>query len=136
MVVDKGAFTLYVDDIRAQNSNSRIYRELSHNLWRIIRASTPLLQLSEDGYSVVPNNEFMRLTGYKVPSELSSDSDTCDIDPDYVINKACALLLMSQAGGRDVDPDERLRKADWFMGIAEKRLRQGAITPQPNTRLI
>lgn len=127
MTVEKGAFTVYIKNIRAQNSKSRIYHELSPNLWSIVQASTPLLKLSEDGHASIGNNELIRLTGFRIPAELSSDTSTttCDIDPDFVITRATALCLMSKAGGREIDPEDRRRKADWFMAISEKRLLQG-----------
>jgi len=136
MVVDKGAFTVYIKDIRAQHSESRVYRELSHNLWSIVHASTPLLKLNEDGYSQIANNKLLRLTGYAIPAELSDDTTDCVIDPDYVISRATGLLLASKAAGRDIDPEERLRRSDWWMAISEKRLLQGRTQLAPNTRWV
>lgn len=136
MAVDKGAFTLYIDDIRAQDTKSTTYHQLSPDDWGVIRASTPLLRLSDAGYGEVPLNAPMILYGYKIPSELSDDTTNCDIDPDYTVSKATAILLAGKARGQTQDLEDRLRRATWWAGIAEKRLTQGATQLQPSTRWV
>ena len=134
--VDVGAFTFYLDEVETVKDNSRIYRMLSPDFWTIVQASTNLLKLDENGYSKVGNNRLLRLTGYQVPAEISADTTSCDIDPDYVIAKTVGLLLVSRAGGSQVDPDEKFRQANFWLGIAETRLRQGRTPLRMNTRWV
>jgi len=136
MVVDKGAFTLRADDIRAQNSKSRIFRMLNPDMWGIIQATTNLLKLTEAGYSAIGNNSMLRLSGYKIPSELSSDSATCEVDPDFVVARATAYLLMGKAKAREIDPEDRRARATWWMGISEVRLGQASTSLENNTRWV
>lgn len=136
MITNLAAFTLKVDDIRAQNSKSRIWKELSHNLWTINQAATPLLKLSPDGYACIADTELMRLTGYAIPAELSADATSCEIDPDFVIAYATAGCLASHAGSSQIDVEERLRRSDWWMGKAEGRLRENRTQLRPNTRFL
>lgn len=122
--VDVGAFTFYLDDVNAIKNNSRIFERLNPDFWSIVQATTPLLKLTQNGYAVITNNRMLRLSGYQIPAELSAEDSTSEVDPEYVIAKATAYLLMSKARGREVDPDDRARRAGYFMGIAETRLRQ------------
>ena len=128
MITDKGAFTLWVDDIRAQNSKSRIYRRLNPNLWRIISGTTNYIKLNEDGYATIANNKLIRLLGYRIPAELSADTSTSEVDPDYVVAKTLGILLGTRKGEED--------RANFWMTIAEKRLLQAKTSLAPNTRWV
>ena len=134
MVTDKDAFTFRIDDIRAQHTNSRIYKTLPYGFWSIVQASTNRIQLTEEGYSAIGKSKRLRLKGYQIPAELSDDTTACTIDPDYIIAKATASLLMGGATKGDID--DRYRRADWFMGLAERRLGQGKTNFMPNTRWV
>ena len=123
MITDKGAFTLWVDDIRGQQSKSRIYRILNPNLWTIISGSTNYLKLTEGGYSTIDHNKLLRLTGDSIPAELSADSATCEIDPDYVVAKV--LSTMTKAEDKDK-----------WTGVAERRLSQSSTSFAFNTRWV
>lgn len=128
MVTDKGAFTLRVDDIRAVNSKSRIYRILNPNLWSIVRDTTNYLKLNEDGYSTIANNSRLRLSGYQIASELSADTSSSTIDPDYVIARALASLLGSRTGVE--------AQANFWMGVSEKKLVEARTSFRNNTRFM
>ena len=137
MVTDKGAFTLYVKDIKAQHSLTRLYQELNPNLWNITRGTTPLLQLTEGGYSSINNDALLRLTGYQIPTELSDDTTSyCDVDPDYVIAKATSTLLLAKGRNSQVDLDERLKRSDMWNDKAERIKREIRSHIQPDTRWV
>jgi len=133
---DVGVFTFYIDNVEVVKENSRIYKELNPGFWSIVQATTNLLQLSPAGHSIIGNNRRLRLSGYQIPAELSDDITDCTIDPDYVIAKATAYLLMAHAGGSQVDVDDRLRRSERWMGIAEKRLLQARTSLAMNTRWV
>lgn len=135
LITDR-AFTFYVDDIRAQNSKSRIYHEINPEFWYIVQASTNLLKLTEAGYALCAENERLRLHGYAIPTLLSADSTASELDPDYVIASAMARLLMSGAGGGQVDPEERFRQAQYWKAEAQRLKLQNRTRLQMNTRFI
>jgi len=128
MIVDKGAFTLYIDDIRAIKSSSRIYKRLSPDFWSIVAGSTDYLKINQDGYDTITNNRRLRLLGYQIPAELSDDTTALTIDPDYVIARTMALLLGSRTGVE--------AQANFWFAISEKKLTEGAISYAPNSRFI
>lgn len=129
-------FTFYVDDVDAVLENSRIYRILDPDKWKVVQASTNLLQLTESGYARVGNNKRLRLSGYQIPAELSADATAATVDPDYIVAKATGTLLMAHAGGSQVDVDARQSRARDWLTIAEKRLLQGRTSLAMNTRFV
>lgn len=135
-ISDVGACTIYIDDVHAVKDRSRIYHVLNPEHWKITQGSTNYLQLDEVAHDAITDGYRLRLSGYQIPAELSADATACTVDPDYVIAKATAMLLASGAGGRDIDPDDRRGRADWWMGIAEKRLLQSRTGLEMNNRWI
>ena len=127
MITDR-AFTLRVDDIRAIKSTSRIYKRLSPDFWAIVPGTTDYLKLNQDGYATIGNNKRLRLRGYQIPAELSTDSATCEIDPDFVIARALALLLGSRTGVE--------AQAGFWMAMSEKKLSEASTSLAMNTRFV
>lgn len=132
MAVDKGAFTLYADDIRAQLSLSRKWEILRPNLWRI-ESDNDNLHFS---YNSIPDGALLKISGYQAPSEITADSTSCEIDPDYVIAYATGLLLASKAGGREVDPDDRLNRSKFWLSLGEDTMRNSRTIIAMNTRWV
>jgi len=137
MVTDKGAFTLWIDDIRAQKANSRIYETLSPNMWEIIKAEdigatqTAKIKLTEVGYSAIDNNSRIRLQGYQMAAVLSADASIPDIDPEYIIKYAAGHLLLSRAE----NARERQRASD-LIALAEGAKHQASTSYAMNTRFV
>jgi hypothetical protein len=122
MVTDKGAFTLYADDIQAVDANSREWRELpgDGSYWFLSRGSTNYLELTETGLSIAGYPRQLRISGLQLPDLLTSDSDECDIDPNFVIAYTLGILLIAHAKSNQLDIDGRIEKSKYWMGIAEK----------------
>ncbi len=127
-------FTFYHDDIHAVKDGSKVYAVMPPNEWGIVNASTKLLQFSEVGYNWMKLGYTMRLSGYQIPAELSDDTTDCTIDPDYVVAKATSTLFAANAGGRDVDVDNNMKKFELWRDIAERRLLQSRTPLEMNTR--
>ena len=130
MIVDKGAFTFYIRNIRAQNSQSRVYHRLSPEAWDIVQGSTSELKLSTTGYAAIGNNRRLRLSGYQKPSELTSDSSNADIDPEYIVAYVVGRLYAVKGDA------EGLRQATFWLGEAARLKRQGRTSMRENTRWI
>jgi len=131
---DVGAATYYIDDVRAVKDKSKVYKVLNPENWGIVQASTKLLQLDETAYSQIELGRQLRLSGYAVPDEFTGDSTDSTIDPDYIVAKATSTLLLVSGGGREIDPDDNMKKSEMWMGIAERRLLQSRTTYEMNTR--
>ncbi len=123
MAVDKGAFTLYADDIKAVDSATRQYKELNPWYWEIVKGSTPYLKLSLAGLSVAGTERQLRITGYQLPDVLSDDTTDCDIDPGYLVAAVTGKLMMSHAMTRELDIKDKANLAQFWLGEAERILR-------------
>ena len=114
MVVDKGAFNLWADDIKAIDDTTNLYKELPTEHWDITGASTKYLSVSQNGLSLTGTNTQLRLTGYQLVSRLTSDSDTSEVNPSYIIAEVMKRLLMSHAKSSYLDIHDRAGRArDW-----------------------
>jgi len=114
---------IWINDIRAIDSTTEKYEKLAPYCWRIDRENGKLRFIN--GCESTVNNAKIKLLGYKLPSVLSSDTDTCDINPTLIVSKATARALISQAGGRTTDLDERRQLSQWWESqsiLAERSL--------------
>jgi len=121
-VANVADFTFYVDDVWAVNTGSIDYRKLPLEYWDIAEGSTDYLKLTPKGLSLVGANTRLRLTGYELPTLMTSDASTCEIDPEYIVAKATGRLLLSHAKSASVDIDNRQRLADYWLSMADRRL--------------
>ncbi len=128
-----GARYVWINDIKAVETESAVYNRLWSGTYRVDREARKVF-LSESarkevGYSLV------RLIGYNLPSLLSSDSATCEIDPDLVVARATSKALFSLARGRTTDPDDNDRRAAYFEGIAAQAERSLPAI-RPGTKMV
>ncbi len=128
-----GARYIWINDIKAVATESAVYNRLWSGTYRVDREARKVF-LSESarkevGYSLV------RLIGYNLPSLLTSDSATCEIDPDLVVARATSKMLFSLARGRTTDPDDNDRRAAYFEGIAAQAERSLPAI-RPGTKMV
>lgn len=135
-VTDVGACTVNLDYIRAVDSKSRNYVELNPEQWSIVRASTPLLQLSSSGLGVTGSPKLLRISGYDLPDMLSDDTTDSEIDPDYIINMAKGLLMTGHAKSRTLDVEDREGKGQKFIALAMQRLNSSSSGVAANVRYL
>ncbi len=133
---DVGACTLYVDYIRAVDSKSRIYKELNPRYWSLVRASTPLLQITSTGLSIIGNPRLLRISGYELPDMLSDDTTDVEIDPDFIINYAKGILMTGHAKSSSLDIENREKKGNDFLALALQRLNFISTSIFPDTRML
>lgn len=131
-VSDVGACTLYVDDIIAVNSGTKEFEELPIEHWDIARGSTNYLQISSSGLSLIGTDEFLRLTGYQIPSRLTADSTTADVNPAWLIARVTGRLLISHAKSSYLDIHDRKSLSAYWLGDAAS-MEVGIITALPGT---
>jgi G:T/U-mismatch repair DNA glycosylase len=102
---DLGACTVWIDDIVAVENDTAEWTTLDRRNWKIDKEARDLI-LVRDGHEAV-NYSLMKITGGDKPALMTSDSDTTEIDEDYVISQAVTLALLATSGGPGTDPDAR-----------------------------
>jgi hypothetical protein len=122
MIVDKGAFNLWVDDVKAIDALTNVYRELPIEYWGIAKGSTNYLHLTVDGLSLVGIGTQLRLTGYRIPVRLDADATTSEVDPAYLIAQTTGRLLISHAKSSFLDIHDRASLAQYWLGQAASLL--------------
>ncbi len=120
--VDVGAFTFYLDDIKAVDALTKEYRELSNEYWNISRGATPYLMLNTNGLSLVGDNTQLRLTGYSYPALLSDDTTDSEVDPAYIIAQTTGRLLVSHAKSSYLDIHDRAKLSQYWLGEADRMI--------------
>jgi len=127
MDVDKGAFTVYLDDIRVVKNDTATWTKLPRHLWGIEKegtaqgASTADLVLTIDG-RVSIGTALIKLIGGDSPALLSSDSATTEVPESYIISYATAIALQAGSIGTNQDVDaSRQAAVFWLAQAAEDR---------------
>lgn len=132
MVVEKGAFTLYADDIEAVKFTSKIWKELNPDFWSISKGTTKYLNLEH--LSIMGTPTQLRLTGYRIPVLLEDDSAVSEIDPSWLISRVTGRLLIAHAKSSQLDIKDRAGLSGYWLGEAEKRMTTIRTSIAPNTR--
>jgi hypothetical protein len=132
--VDKGACTVYVDYVKAVKDSTRQWTRLNPQQWFISKGTTPYLNLTASGKSVTGDNTLLRLTGYKIPSLLSSETTDSEIDPAWVIAEATWQGLIGHAKSSSVDINDRKGLADRWKAEANTRRASIRANILPDTR--
>ena len=102
---DLGACTVWIDDIVAVENDTAEWTTLDRRNWKIDKEARDLI-LGRDGHKAV-GYSLMKITGGDKPALMTADSDTTEIDEDYVISQAVTLSLLATSGGPGTDPDAR-----------------------------
>ena len=118
---DLGACTVWLDDIKAVANDTITWKPIPNNLWHIDKEARQIV-FTTDGVTYMGYN-LLKITGGDKPALLSSDTDTCEIDDGYVINKATSLALSSNSGGPATDPDANRQQAAFYYGMSEQNKR-------------
>lgn len=114
---------IWINDIRVVETATEKYEKLAPYCWRIDREGGKLRFIN--GCETVVNNSKIKLVGYRIASTLTTDAGTCEINPTLIVSKATARALISQAGGRTTDLDERRQLSQWWesqSALAERSL--------------
>ena len=119
-VVDVGAATVWLDDIKAVVNSTAVWEPIPPHIWHSDEQTAEIV--FEPAMGNVPY-QLLKISGGAVPALLNADATASQIDPFYVIAKATELLLMGTSGGPQVDPNARRGQAAYWNGEAEKRIR-------------
>lgn len=83
--VDGGAYTLWVDDIRAIRTDSAEWHEIPRHQYAIETQARDIL------FKVQPSYRLLKIIGGDKPALLTADTSTTEIDDQYVINYVTSL---------------------------------------------
>jgi len=133
---DVGAFTIYIDYIRAVDSTTRQYVELNPQYWSVQRSTTPLLQITPTALGVMGNPRLLKITGRALPALLTDDTTDSEIDPDFIINMAKGLLMTGHSKSRTLDIQNREDKGEKFISLAMARLNSISTNVASNSRSV
>jgi len=129
---DLGACTVWLDDISAVKNDSAQWVKMPRNLWKIDKEAKDIV-LDDYAHGVARYN-LLKLVGGDKPALLTSDSDTSEIDEQYIIARATALAFASASGGPQTDPDNKNNMAGFWMGLSSSARR--AFPLLTNVRLV
>ena len=118
---DLGACVVWLDDIKAVTNSTATWTNIPNNLWGIDKVAQDIV-FTRDGVQLT-GYHLLKLKGGDKPALLTSETDTCEIDDGYVINKATALALSAASGGPATDPDARRQQAAFYYGMSEQNKR-------------
>ena len=121
-VVDIGAATLWIDDIKAVENSSAQWEEIRGHLWDIDKEATEIV--FRPAYGTVPYG-LLKISGSGRPVLLNADATVSEVDPTYMIAMTTNLILRANP-----EADPRLT-AEWRQE-AERRIRD--MTPFANKR--
>ena len=121
-VVDIGAATLWVDDIKAMENSSAEWEEIRPHLWSIDQEASEIVFKPEMG--TIPYG-LLKITGGGRPVLLNADATVSEVDPFYVIAMATHLLLRGNPEG------DKGEAAAWRR---EAEMRILGMTPMSNKR--
>lgn len=133
---DVGAATYYIDNVRAVKNGSKTWVELNPQHWDIVKGSTPYLQFTTQGKQVVSYPTQIRLNGLQLPTIMTADTDTCEIDPEFVVEYCLAYISLYHAKARNLDIDNRQRFGELHLALAENKKKQMSINFPPGTRMV
>ncbi len=112
---DAGAVTAWIDDVKLSRANSETWHRVPAEFWSVNPADRSVIL---EPSARLPYTR-LRVTGVRAPSLLTSDSQLCEIDSQYVINAAAAGVLRSRSDRRGPERDAAARQADLYEQLAQ-----------------
>ena len=115
---DLGACTVWLDDISAVENDTAEWIKIPRNLWRIDKEAKDVVF---DNYvHGVARYNLLKIVGGDKPALLSSDSDTSEVNEQYLIAAATARAFAATSGGPSVDPDQRRNQAGFWFSMSNR----------------
>lgn len=118
MNVDKGAHTVWFDDLKVVINDSAVWSPLPRQTWSIDREANDLVLTDPGKYAA--GYSLLKILGGSNPAQMTADTDTATVPESYLINYATGLMLMSGSDASDNDPHGRRSLGRDFLGIAER----------------
>lgn len=97
--VDIGACSIWINDIKAVKEETSVWVPVDKNAWYVDEEARDLV------FRAAPPYRLIKLIGGDSPALFTTDSDTAEIDEQYLIARATELTLLALSGGPANDPD-------------------------------
>jgi hypothetical protein len=115
---DLGACTVWLDDISAVKNDTAEWIKIPRHLWRIDKEARDVVF---DNYvHGIARYNLLKIVGGDKPALLSSDSDTSEVNEQYLIEAATGRAFAATSGGPSVDPDQRRHQAGFWISMANR----------------
>ena len=118
---DIGAATVWIDDIVAVANDTAEWTILDRRNWKIDKESRELV-LQRDGHKAV-GYALIKITGGDKPALMTANTDTSEIDENYIIAQATSLAFLSVSGGPATDPDAKRQISAFWTDQAQRARR-------------
>ena len=118
---DLGACTVWLDDISVVKNDSAQWVKTPRNLWKIDKQEKDII--FDNYFHGTARYNLLKIVGGDKPALLTADTDTSEIDEQYIIARATALAFVSASGGPNTDPDQLRQQAAFWLGLAEQAKR-------------
>ena len=122
MDVDIAPCVVWLDDISVVKNDTGRWVKVPRNLWNISRQENDIIL--DEYFNGVASYNLLKLVGGDNPTLLTSDSDSNEIDDQYVIAKTTGLAFMTASASNDNDASQRVRNAAFWLSEAEKARRK------------
>jgi len=119
--IDLGACTVWLDDLSAVKNDSAQWVKVPRNLWKIDKQEQDII--FDNYYHGTARYNLLKIVGGDKPALLTGDTDTSEIDEQYLIARATALAFASASGGPNTDPDNKNNMAGFWMGMSQQARR-------------
>ena len=121
MDADLGACTVWLDDISVVANDTAQWNQIPRHLWKPDREASDIV-LDSDVHGIARYN-LLKIVGGDKPALMTSDSDTSEVDEQYIIARSMALAYASRSGGPQTDPDNKNNMAGFWMAQATRAQR-------------
>ena len=119
---DLGAdVTVWIDDIVAVANDTAEWTILDRRNWKIDKESRDLV-LQREGHKAV-GYSLIKITGGDKPALMTANTDTSEIDENYVIAQTVSLALLASSGGPATDPDAKRQISAFWTDQAQRARR-------------
>ena len=129
---DLGACTIWLDDISVVKNDSAQWVKVPRNIWKIDKQEKDII--FDNYFHGTARYNLLKIVGGDKPALLTADTDTSELDEQYLIARATALAFASASGGPATDPDNKNNMAGFWMGMSQQAKRQ--IPLLTNVRLV
>ena len=119
---DLGACTVWLDDISVVKNDSAQWVKTPRNLWKIDKQEKDII--FDNYFHGAARYNLLKIVGGDKPALMTADTDTSEIDEQYIIARATALAFASASGGPATDPDNKNNMAGFWMGMSQQAKRQ------------
>ena len=114
-------YYVWLDDISVVKNDSAQWVKVPRNLWKIDKQEQDII--FDNYYHGTARYNLLKIVGGDKPALLTGDTDTSEIDEQYLIARATALAFASASGGPNTDPDNKNNMAGFWMGMSQQARR-------------